>query len=91
MIDVVKAKENWPDVLGAMPRVELERGESELTHLFRNAQLVLSIQGFELQRIGGDFVLQHNGNELITAPSMGDMLLLLCIAGAWSNITKEGK
>ncbi|TXH59007.1 MAG: hypothetical protein E6Q97_00930 [Desulfurellales bacterium] len=86
MIDLKKAAEHWPDVLGALPKVELERGEDEVTHLFRNLQLVLSMQGFSLERIDNEFRLTHKNEELVRAPSHGDMILMLCIAGALGNL-----
>lgn len=72
------------DILGALPNVKAQ--ESEMAHIFRNVQFILRVQGFELEPLGNDYVLTHQGKELMIAPSMGDAILLLCVTGAWANV-----
>lgn len=61
---------------------------SELEQVFDAVRFALNSNGFDLSQLGTDYVLRRDGKELIIAPSMGDMLILMSLTSAWSLYEK---
>lgn len=67
------------------------KGSTQMDGFFRHVQFVLHMQGFELGKSGNEYVLKRGDEVMIMAPDMHDMLMLLCVTGAWANVNKGDK
>lgn len=73
------------------PNFAPEKGSSQMEGFFRHVQFILHMQGFDLGKSGNEYVLKRGGEVMIMAPDMHDMLMLLCVTGAWANVDKGDK
>jgi hypothetical protein len=80
-----------PKPTSPAPNFAPEPGGSQMEGFFRNVQFILGLQGFDLGKSGNEYVLKRGKEVMIMAPDMHDMLMLLCVTGAWANVKKEDK
>lgn len=68
----------------------IDSPKTETDKLFDRVAALLRLQGMRLEMMQGEAVLTHTWNgQTFNAPDKESALIMLCLAGAWSNAQEK--